>query len=712
MKNKLCAVLILLLLFSSKSAAKSYSSYSDTSYELHPVVLVAMSSKVSSLSVSVSEKIAEIIEDARTVEEQNQTIVYSYDRNNQVLAQTNARTPLIVEAFPPSVIKRTEKGYYLEFQNAFFGTLELSFPKALESQESIHVILSEYAVNEAAWTRKNMNAELNGFGVSYYEMDVVIPKGISSYRLILPERPLPDVTTISGGWEGGLLPFAYCSIDGLNNLDLTKQNFRQLAVHVGFNDDASTFITDNEALDKVYSFCKDTIKATTYAGFYVDGFRELMPYEADALINELGHFSVDDNYEIAKNTLLYLADHHTWPTEWVLQTIPLAYEYYMYSGDIDTIRSIYPQLQNCIISEAENKDGLLDSSLYGDDLLSKLNLTQMRDIVDWPISERDGFDSKKIVRFDDVKRAVLNKYRSVIACEYGYPYASTLYNLTSDSQFRGTVTISSPNSVVNAFYYNSLLDLSFLANELGKQDDVTYYADKAETLKSAYQSKFVSPITGLVIDSTGSNHSSLQANVFALDFGLVPDENVERVVKYIKSKGMACSVYGAQYLLESLIKNGEAEYAISLMASEDTSSWNNMMNTGSKLTTEAWDEYYKIDMDWNHAWSTAPVNIITRYLLGIRPSKPGCGVLEFEPKLTPFKSCKASVPVRGGRIQVEYEWQGENTYRILLDNSKPCVYCVPENIKLLIIDDIDYSKEEQSIFIDSGQHTIVYQLSN
>lgn len=40
---------------------------------------------------------------------------------------------------------------------------------------------------------------------------------------------------------------------------------------------------------------------------------------------------------------------------------------------------------------------------------------------------------------------------------------------------------------------------------------------------------------------------------------LVPVERKRAVIDFVKSRGMACSVYGAQHLLEGLYMNGEGE---------------------------------------------------------------------------------------------------------------------------------------------------------
>ena len=54
-------------------------------------------------------------------------------------------------------------------------------------------------------------------------------------------------------------------------------------------------------------------------GLYIDGDRERIPYEADALINQLSHYALDTEYSLARNTFEHLMLHPTWPTEWHLQ---------------------------------------------------------------------------------------------------------------------------------------------------------------------------------------------------------------------------------------------------------------------------------------------------------------------------------------------------------------------------------------------------------
>ncbi|HYC30410.1 MAG TPA: alpha-L-rhamnosidase C-terminal domain-containing protein, partial [Chitinophagaceae bacterium] len=107
--------------------------------------------------------------------------------------------------------------------------------------------------------------------------------------------------------------------------------------------------------------------------------------------------------------------------------------------------------------------------------------------------------------------------------------------------------------------------------------------------------------------------------------------------------------------LEALYQNGQADYALDLMtATEGDRNWWNMIRTGSTMALEAWDIKYKPNLDWNHAWGTAPANIITRYVWGITPATPGFGKVRIKPQLSSLSSSKIKMPTIKGAILAKY----------------------------------------------------------
>jgi hypothetical protein len=270
---------------------------------------------------------------------------------------------------------------------------------------------------------------------------------------------------------------------------------------------------------------------------------------------------------------------------------------------------------------------------------------RIRDIVDWPPAQKD-----------------------------------TGWKLATTEGERDGYDMKEINTMVNAFYYNGLLLMSEIAGRLGHKADSLFFRDRALVTYAAFNEKLFDRSGGIYIDGEGSAHSSLHANMTALAFGLVPPDRRGKVIAFIKSRGMACSVYGAQYLLEGLYRSGEGDYALSLLESTGDRSWYNMIRSGSTITLEAWDMKYKPNSDWNHAWGAAPANIIPGCLWGIRPSAPGFARAEIRPQMGNLKYSTVKVPTIRGTIEAEYKNNGKSVqYRITIPGNMKCDLVLPGN---------------------------------
>jgi alpha-L-rhamnosidase len=373
---------------------------------------------------------------------------------------------------------------------------------------------------------------------------------------------------------------------------MTADMVRQVSVHYPSDEAASSFHSSDATLNQVWDLSKYSIVAPTFAGTYIDGDRERTPYEADAYIQLLGHYSIDREFAIGRASHEYLLVHPTWPTEWKQHSVMTAWADWMYTGNTESLAQWYATITaQKTLEQYAGADGLL-------------NTGSLRDLIDWPAGERDGF--------------VLNAV----------------------------------NAVVNAFYYHDLLQMADIAGALGKSSDATRYRTMAAQVSTSFNATLWDAATGLYVDGVGQTHSSLHANMFPLAFGLVPASRTPSVVAVVKSKGMACSVYGAQYLLEALYLAGEPDAALALLTSTTDRSWTNMTRVGSTLTLEAWDAKYKPNLDWNHAWGAAPANIVARYLVGVLPAAPGFAVAAIRPQLGSLSQVDALVPTIRGPIHV------------------------------------------------------------
>jgi hypothetical protein len=232
-------------------------------------------------------------------------------------------------------------------------------------------------------------------------------------------------------------------------------------------------------------------------------------------------------------------------------------------------------------------------------------------------------------------------------------------------QERDQYVFTSVNTVVNAFHLRALTEMSVLAEALGKKGEAVQFRERERSAQTAFQEKLFDPARGLYRDGVGTDHSSEHANLFPLAFGLVPADSRPRLTQWLAGRGMAVSVYAAQYLLEGLFENDDDAAALALMTAAGDRSWEHMVDSGTTITWEAWDQKYKPNQDWNHAWGAAPANLLPRFVLGVRVLSPGWGRALIQPHPGTLVSVEGRVPTPRGEISVA--WRQEKNFTMTLD---------------------------------------------
>lgn len=427
---------------------------------------------------------------------------------------------------------------------------------------------------------------------------------------------------------GEVLPFRYVELEG--DIDVTPADLVRSSVHYPFDDQASYFESSDSILNAVWTLCKYTIKATSFAGIYVDGDRERIPYEADAYINQLCHYSVDREYTMARRTHEYLLHRATWPTEWILQSVLMAYNDFLYTGDIRSVQSHYDDLKAKLLLPLRSSNGLVSTRTgkQTPQLMASIYFQgdSLRDIVDWP-----------------------------------HPGA---FGMSGNGETDGFV-FTEYNAVVNAFHYRALRCMAELAIQLDRTDDAELFTAKADETYEAFQHLLWDNRRQVYRDGPDTEHASLHTNMLSLAFGLVPRERQQDVMAFIRSRGMACSVYGSQFLLDAIYEAGDANYGLALLTATDSRSWYNMIRAGSTMTMEAWDNRYKPNQDWNHAWGAVPANIIPRRLMGVEPLVPGWELFRVRPQLGQLAHARVQVPtIKGPVVLACHQREGSYTMEL------------------------------------------------
>ena len=531
------------------------------------------------------------------VSEWSETAKFSIARSPMRFHVSPKDRLVVREETPLRVEKRSGQLRVYDFGRAMFGNVIVSGPVG----ERVTVRLGELLTNG----RINRSP---GGNVRFYDETVTLGEsGKASLRLTAKDtRRMP--TDI-----GPVMPFRYIEVDGALSDDITV---KRTVVTVPFNTNASAFTSSDETLNRVWQLCKDTMEATSFCGVYVDGDRERLPYEADAYINMLGHYCVDRSYATARHTHELLMLEPTWPTEWILFSVLMAWQDYLHTGDIDSIKRHIKTIDAKSLQALAGLDGLISTVNPAPSkavLKSIYRNEAIRDIVDWPQGERDNVELMPV------------------------------------------------STIINAFYLAALRDLGAMYEALGYDVKAAEVALTFNRVYRAFHDKCFDPVLERYTDGLGSKHAGLHANMFPLAFGLVPDEWVGKVAEYVAGRGMACSVYGAQFLIDGLYRAGRASDALSLLSSRSDRSWGHMVfDVGTTMALEAWDTRYKPNQDWNHAWGAAPANLIPRWLVGVWPTTPGAETLRIAPQPAELSFFKAKVPTIRGAVDVDFR-QTETT---------------------------------------------------
>ncbi|MEO7098603.1 MAG: family 78 glycoside hydrolase catalytic domain [Luteolibacter sp.] len=489
----------------------------------------------------------------------------------------------------------------VDFGRVAFGNLKLSPPAGAKGKVRVHF-------GEALAGQRIDRSPPGSVRYATAEVDLDGDRTIVVAPPADPRNTKQPAAILTPSEWGVVLPFRWVEIEGWPGELKTGNVARQAGFLTAWDDGAADFQSSDEVLNRIWDLCKYSIKATTFAGIYVDGDRERIPYEADAYFNQIDHYCCDNDLQMARDTFDRLMAHPTWPSEWAPHMIFVAHADWMRTGDAKWLASRYESLKSKLLAERVDANGWVRSDKKQQD---------RTDIVDWPVTERDGYEFREV------------------------------------------------NTVVNAFHLASLTKMADLARAVGKDAEAEDYAVRFRKGRDLFNQELFMGSKGAYRDGIGTDHASSHASLFPLAFGLVPTQNAPSVSSYLVKRGMTCSVYGAQYLLEGLFTNGADEAALGLIMANGDRSWRHMVESGTTITWEAWDQKYKPNQDWNHAWGAAPANLLPRFVLGAEPLTAGWKSARIRPCSGNLTEAMGKVPTPLGPVAIH--WIRKGSFNLKLD---------------------------------------------
>jgi alpha-L-rhamnosidase len=230
-------------------------------------------------------------------------------------------------------------------------------------------------------------------------------------------------------------------------------------------------------------------------------------------------------------------------------------------------------------------------------------------------------------------------------------------------------------TVENCLYYNTLILSSRIAGILGHFEQADSWRIVAGELKEAINDHLYDEEAGAYLDCSGSEEMHQGASVVALQYGIVPESEIDRVMAHVKGQGLGTSTYLTFNLMDMLYDYDEGEFAYELINRKDWPGWGYMINKGDHTTWESWN---------NLASRSHPFNAyLAMYFLsgicGIKPASPGWKEIGIRPHVDGnLEMAQGSLQTIAGQVSASWDKteEGLNLLVSIPGNTRARV-CIP-----------------------------------
>lgn len=240
-------------------------------------------------------------------------------------------------------------------------------------------------------------------------------------------------------------------------------------------------------------------------------------------------------------------------------------------------------------------------------------------------------------------------------------------------------------TVLNAFYYNALINAADIYSFLGDDEVSENIKNKAENFKKEFNNVFFDNEKKLYFDGLGTpcggekhyhpanvnkKYFSKYPNILASLFGLADEELAKDILDRVifNDELQDIQPYFMHYLLNAIRKYDMFDkYGMKLLER-----WIPVVEECDKGLAEGWiapEESYSFDH--SHAWGGTPAYQMPMALTGLEILEPGMKKLKFTPKLYGLEYAKISFPTDYGMVEID------------LQKDKKAVIKAPECIEII-----------------------------
>lgn len=392
-------------------------------------------------------------------------------------------------------------------------------------------------------------------------------------------------------------------------------------------DNSGMFKCNDELINKIWEIGAYTMDLTTRE-FFVDGIkRDRWTWSGDAIQSYLMNYYLRFDNECVKRTIRQLRGkdpvtaHINTIMDYTFYWFKSVYDYYLYTGDVDFVREIYPRMQTMMeyVLNRTNHNGMAEGK--DDDWI-------FVDWVDFPMHKRGTLCFEQIL--------FCKSLETMQMC------ASVLLDKPLDNPPQGSIK---PKE-----YAKDVQRYSELANSLRDKLKPTFWDDKKKAFKHAIE------------DGIMNEQITKFPNMFAIIYDYLSEEEKKDVKTSVMLNPEIEDIttpYMRFYELEALCQMGMQEQVIK----EIRDYWGGMIKQNA---TSFWEKYNPNDKGRQHltmygrpygkslchAWGASPIYLIGKYYLGVQPTKAGYEEYIVKPTLGDLEWMEGDVPTPYGKIHI------------------------------------------------------------
>jgi alpha-L-rhamnosidase len=484
------------------------------------------------------------------------------------------------------------------------------------------------------------------------------------------------------------LGMRYLQIENSPN-NLSKDNVSFVTRHYGMDTTRSEFISSVPMLNSVWNLMCHSLVVGSQEGFVDTPTREKGGFLGDGWSQSVPALSVmyDRIMSLRSLTEFLTSQDHYWPDgrlnavypnvdggrdipDYTQSFLVWAWDYYLQTGNMEFLVTNYERLRkiaNYVDNYKNGTTGLIHKLAGGKGPYEF-------GIIDWPANMRYGYD------------------------------------MNTDSR-----------TVVDAYAYADFDLMSKIAEATGNIKDKDIYRKKAVDMEKAINAKLINKngvyIDGLRTNNTQSEHVSQHANIMPLALGIVPPDNLSKVVEEVKNRKMSVGMVCLRWLPEALGKAEQGTHLVDLYTNPEWDGWAQTISLGGTVTWESWNAN-ETNESMSHPWGAVGLLGMQQFMLGISPLKPQHELVQIKPLDfgTKLQSAKGRYPTDKGDILLDWKKDVKNyTLNITLpDNITANVYIPSYGVKgkTVKVDGKSVNGKEEGAYIvfeniGSGKHTFV-----